>query len=111
MTGEDQSEANPTGSADGSSTDPKGERAPNPTVELSIGSTLSTAHTGGAETQESASPEGDNPAPFASTTITQSQTASSHGADSEKSAPTVDSDSKILGDDLWAIPSRASHYS
>ncbi len=84
----------------------EGERAPNPTAETLTGSIGETVHTHPADGLSDASREGDKADPFASATITQSPPASSHGAESDKSAPTNASD-----DDLWAIPSRASHFS
>ena len=84
----------------------EGESAPNPTAETLIGSESSIVQSSIADDFGTANGEGDKADPFASATIIESQPASSHGAESEKSAPLPASD-----DDLWAIPSRASHFS
>jgi len=80
--------------------------APNPTADTSLGSIGEIVHSGSADGTKDASTEGDKDSPFASTTITESQTVSSHGVELREDAHT--SGGK---DDLWAIPSRASHYS
>ncbi len=86
----------------------EGECAPNPTVETLTGSIGETAQSQPVAGLSDVGVEGDRPDPFASTTITESETVSSFGAEVKESAHT--SGSK-LDNDLWATPSRASHYS
>ncbi len=87
----------------------EGECAPNPTVETLTGSIGETAQSQPADGSSAVGTEGDSADPFASTTITESETVSSLGAEAKENAPTNASPNS--DDDLWAIPSRASHYS
>jgi hypothetical protein len=92
-----------TESAIGSS---EGERAENPIAETLLGSTGEIVNSQTVDGSNAASMERNNPDPFASKTTIQSEHVSSTGAEAKESAPTADFDNE-----LWAIPSRASHHS
>jgi hypothetical protein len=94
------------GGGEGKANPAEDQRAANPTVETSTGSTGETAPSPLVVGANDASTEGNNPDPFASKTTIQSDPASSTGVEVKESAPTADFDSE-----LWAIPSRASHQS